>query len=223
MTDYYLNVLEETFLSYADLKSVSVNDNGETMVSLEGTGISYSISGNIPPSTGHQIYVRDGLIARLKQAQKMIFDLFPGGQLDVVYGYRNLAVQTKKYTDIRQTLQPNYTDEDTLSEAVHRHIAIPDVAGHPTGGAVDVQVLTADGNPIDMGTDVHELTKDSYVFNPFISKTAWLNRQKLRIAMLAAGFAPFDGEWWHFSYGDREWAAYYKKPSAIYNQIEFDG
>ncbi|MDR3125675.1 MAG: hypothetical protein LBU20_01195 [Candidatus Nomurabacteria bacterium] len=27
--------------------------------------------------------------------------------------------------------------------------------------------------------------------------------------MMSQGFAPYDGEWWHFSYGDREWAAWY--------------
>jgi D-alanyl-D-alanine dipeptidase len=39
--------------------------------------------------------------------------------------------------------------------------------------------------------------------------------------MLGVGFAPFDGEWWHFSYGDKEWAAYYNKPNAVYEQIDF--
>jgi D-alanyl-D-alanine dipeptidase len=33
------------------------------------------------------------------------------------------------------------------------------------------------------------------------------------------GLAPFDGEWWHFSYGDREWAKYYEEEAAaIYDQ-----
>jgi D-alanyl-D-alanine dipeptidase len=41
----------------------------------------------------------------------------------------------------------------------------------------------------------------------------------LRSVMLQAGFAPFDGEWWHFSYGDREWAYYYKKKYALYSQV----
>jgi D-alanyl-D-alanine dipeptidase len=61
--------------------------------------------------------------------------------------------------------------------------------------------------------------KTTFTFSPFIGKEAWNNRQLLRYVMLSAGFAPFDGEWWHFSYGDREWAFYYKKPYAIYNQL----
>jgi D-alanyl-D-alanine dipeptidase len=38
--------------------------------------------------------------------------------------------------------------------------------------------------------------------------------------MTSVGFAPFDGEWWHFSYGDREWAYFYKKKNALYGQIK---
>jgi len=56
---------------------------------------------------------------------------------------------------------------------------------------------------------------------PRISKDAWHNRQILRLWMMTAGFVPYDGEWWHFSYGDREWAKYYGMPNAIYNQIAF--
>lgn len=37
--------------------------------------------------------------------------------------------------------------------------------------------------------------------------------------MVAEDFAPFYGEWWHLSYGDREWAAFYNKPEAIYSPI----
>jgi hypothetical protein len=45
------------------------------------------------------------------------------------------------------------------------------------------------------------------------------NRKMLRDAMMAEGFAPYDGEWWHFCYGDKEWAFYYKKDKALYNQV----
>jgi len=41
--------------------------------------------------------------------------------------------------------------------------------------------------------------------------------------MVEAGFAPFTGEWWHFSYGDREWAAIWGRDAAIYEQLESPG
>ena len=42
----------------------------------------------------------------------------------------------------------------------------------------------------------------------------------LREYMIKEGFAPYDGEWWHFSYGDKEWAFYYDKEKALYNQVD---
>ena len=46
------------------------------------------------------------------------------------------------------------------------------------------------------------------------------NRKMLHDLMVEEGFAPFYGEWWHFSYGDREWAAFYDKET-LYAPIDF--
>jgi zinc D-Ala-D-Ala dipeptidase len=113
------------------------------------------------------------------------------------------------------------SDADLIA-ATHRIIALPEVAGHPTGGAVDIQILGS-GQPIDMGTKIWEFVPDSFTFSPFIDRSAWSNRQLLRRVMTTAGFAPFDGEWWHFSYGDREWAKHYGEQAAIYEQIFLSG
>jgi zinc D-Ala-D-Ala dipeptidase len=34
--------------------------------------------------------------------------------------------------------------------------------------------------------------------------------------MVEAGFAPYQLEWWHFSFGDQNWAAYYGLESSLY-------
>ncbi|MDD3040663.1 M15 family metallopeptidase [Bacteroides sp.] len=219
-------LLEEKFLTYKDLKSTPVAENHEPMVSLKKSGVKFTLlDGLIPPSTGDDIFVRAGVSEKLKKAQLMIADLIDGCVLDIVYGYRSLAVQKNSYEEFRHIIsnQPNPpTSEDELNEAIHRLVAVPEVAGHPTGGAVDVRIIDKDGKELDMGTPAHNFEKESYTFNPFLSKQVWDNRQKLRQTMLGLGFAPFDGEWWHFSYGDREWATYYKKPYAIYDQIDLD-
>lgn len=66
-----------------------------------------------------------------------------------------------------------------------------------------------------------EASRDAFTFSPFVSREAWEARQLLRRAMMSAGFAPFDGEWWHFSYGDKEWARFYRRPGALYDQVAF--
>ena len=220
----YFKVLENVFLTYGDLKKVSVADNREKMISLREHNIRFSLpDGLILPSTGNDIYVRESVVKKLREAQINLDKIMAGFVIDVVYGYRSLQIQQENYQKIKNNLKAtsDLYDETELNEAVHRFVAVPEVAGHPTGGAVDVRILDKEGNELDMGTKAHEFSSESYTFNPFITKSTWLNRQKLRQSMLSAGFAPFDGEWWHFSYGDREWAAYYQQPFAIYDQIEF--
>lgn len=218
-------VLERNFLTYKELVSVAQSDNGDPMVSLLDSGVRFSCDGSaIEPSTNGEIFVRRGVVEKLKLAQQKVDDLLPGYLIEVTYGYRSPAVQQRNYEQIRENILSRSDREwleDDLKEEAHRFIAVPEVAGHPTGGAVDVRLVNAAGEELDMGSPIHEFTKESYTFYPFISKAAWRSRQALRQAMLWAGFAPFDGEWWHFSYGDREWAVYYNKPSSIYKQIQF--
>jgi D-alanyl-D-alanine dipeptidase len=139
--------------------------------------------------------------------------------LEVVYGYRSLSIQTKLFNENKERISATLSGNELL-EATHNIIAVPEVSGHPTGGAVDIQITKA-GKPLDFGTKIWEFNNNSFVFSPFISVEAKENRMLLRGLMMKAGFAPFDGEWWHFSYGDKEWARYYGKPHAIYDQVEF--
>ncbi len=219
-------LLEEKFLTYKDLKNISVVENGSPLVSLAHLGIQFTLlDGLITPSTGCEILVRDAVAQKLREAQLYLDSLISGCSLDVVYGYRSLKVQTDSYQNIRREISdasPDLISEEELNETIHKFIAVPDVAGHPTGGAVDVRILDKSGKELNMGTKAHDFVKESYTFNPFVTKEIWLNRQKLRQVMLSVGFAPFDGEWWHFSYGDREWAAYYNRPNAIYGQLEIN-
>jgi D-alanyl-D-alanine dipeptidase len=75
---------------------------------------------------------------------------------------------------------------------------------------------------LDMGTSIADFSqgKKIWTFFPSISSETRENRWLLRRLLMREGFAPFDGEWWHFSYGDREWAKYYDKKEAIYDSIK---
>ena len=215
-------LLEDKMLKYADLVDIPVKPMNEEMVRVvERSGLRVnSIDPNMQPFTGEDIYLRRETFVQLSNAANMIRQILrPRLELEIVYGYRALSIQTKLYKKIKADLEDQYEGID-LMEAAHRMIAVPEVSGHPTGGAVDVQ-LTQDGEPIDFGTKIWEFTPDSYAFSPYVSNEAWNNRQLLRRVMTSAGFAPFDGEWWHFSFGDREWAKYYGEPAAVYEQIEF--
>lgn len=214
-------LLEDKMLSYPDYADVPVAPNGEELVPIlkSDTLTARQIGEDMLPYTGEQVYVRENVLQRLGQAALCLTEQQPGLQLEVVYGYRALEIQTKLFEHFKAQLEGQYSGEELLA-AVHRLVAVPAVAGHPAGAAVDIHI-TQDSKPLDFGTRPHDFVPDSYTFLPFISREAWFNRQLLRQAMMAAGFAPFDGEWWHFSYGDKEWARYYGKEAALYEQVEF--
>lgn len=214
-------LLEDKMLSYPDYASVPVAPNGEELVPIPESDnlTARQIGEDMLSYTGEQVYVRQSVLHRLGQAALCLTDQQPGLQLEVVYGYRALEIQTKLFEYFKAQLEDQYSGQELLA-AVHRLVAVPTVAGHPAGAAVDIH-MAQDGEPLDFGTKTHDFVPDSYTFSPFINREAWFNRQLLRQAMMAAGFAPFDGEWWHFSYGDKEWARYYGKEAAMYEQVEF--
>lgn len=213
--------LESQMLKYADLVDVSVIPIKHRMVRLrrlKGLEIK-QIGTDMRKITGINMLVRSGVAQRLEKAANVLCGIDGELALQVVYGYRALEIQSSLYNSFKKKLEPSFSGME-LEEAVHRLVANPKIAGHPTGGAVDIQILKK-GKPINMGTKIWEFKKDSYTFSPFVSRSAMKNRMLLREVLMGEGFAPFDGEWWHFSYGDKEWAKYYDKPAAIYEQVNF--
>lgn len=217
-------LLEEKMLKYADYASVPVIEVDEVVlfepVPAQGVLRVEHHPAEMSELTGEVIYVRRPVVDMLYAAGQELKNLDRSLTLRVVYGFRALEVQTRLFEEAKAKLQSGYPDQDELVEAAHRQVAVPSVAGYPTGGAVAVEILR-DEQPVDMGTPVMEPDRDAFTFSPFVSREAWEHRQLLRRAMMAAGFAPFDGEWWHFSYGDKEWARFYRRPGALYDQVSF--
>lgn len=97
------------------------------------------------------------------------------------------------------------------------------MGGHETGGAVDVALCDDNGVDFNYGTKFHEYNDSTFTYNSHITKEQRKNRKKLVKLMKREGFVNFPGEWWHFSYGDRMWAAYKgKRDGGIYGSAETD-
>mgnify|MGYP003601445901 FL=1 len=216
--NYIYSLLDEKSLGYKELMNVKTIDNKEKLVALQITNYLDVKAINTEALLNRKIYLRLGAAQKLNIAARKIRKIYPGYKLQIVYGYRLLSIQQKLFQEQKSKLSQQYTGEK-LIEATHKYIAVPEIAGHPTGGAIDVQI-TNNNVPLDFGTKIWSFTNDYATFSPFISKQAWANRQLLRNALTQVGIAPFDGEWWHFSYGDKEWASYYNNLYAIYEQIQ---
>lgn len=223
LRDEVLRLLEEKMLDYSDYESIGVdpieNEAGFISISTHSAVLDVAPIGldrtKFDP-TG--ITLRSKVADQLHWAGSALRDIDQTLRLQVVYGFRPLSEQKRLFDEAMSRLADRFEGSALLS-AAHREIALPSVAGHPTGGAVDVQLIR-DGRPVEMGGQIWDFTHDAFTFSPFISREAWNNRQLLRRVMMAVGFAPFDGEWWHFSFGDKEWARYYGHAAALFDQVE---
>ena len=170
---------------------------------------------------GEQIPVRKTVYRKLINISKKLKQINRKYSLMVVYGYREMKKQEQYFYRILEEEKDRFDNEIELYEYIHEKVAVPSVSGHPTGGAVDIAIYNEETDRIlDFGTEILDFsTNKCYYNNESISIEALKNRKLLRNLMLEEGFAPYDGEWWHFSFGDREWAFYYKKDKALFNQI----
>ena len=235
--------LELSFVKYADLLLVEDGNEEtdregfyvipETGNSVIGRFLSLKDMENETPN----IIVRETVYYMLCEADRALKRKagYESCQIVVTYGYRSPEIQEYLFDMAmkqRRQENPNLSELD-LIEMVHREIAHPQVAGHPTGGAVDVTIFDYEKKQfLEFGTEICEFgSKDIYYAARYIKPIAKKNRRILRTIMCQQGFAPYDGEWWHFCYGDKEWAYYTYKHQrkvnmtplkALYQQKEYD-
>jgi D-alanyl-D-alanine dipeptidase len=175
---------------------------------------------------GDIIWVRKSVAEKLLRVSNALRKLHPTYKLKIVFGYRHPEVQTfyfeRRKNTLRADVQYEHYSNDAIEELADTMTANPKAAGHPTGAAVDLTILTPNG-PLDMGTGIADFTDPEKIkmYSPTVTYQQAANRKLLHDFMVAEEFAPFYGEWWHYSYGDKEWAWFYKKPNAFYETIDF--
>lgn len=218
MDDSARRVIDDRHLfSYRELAAVPVAECGEPLVAMTADPTLGLTTAKLALP-----WIRSGALERLRRAAQALRRREPKLNLLVLETYRSLARQRKGYehylAEFGRT-RPEL-DRDALMEYVHLHVAVPDVAGHPTGGAIDLTLADENG-ALDMGSAYGDFSTPLYhAFAEGTTEAQRANRMLLRQVMVEAGFAPFTGEWWHFSYGDREWAAIWKQGAALYEQLE---
>lgn len=123
--------------------------------------------------------------------------------------------------ELERAAHPDATDAE-LERRARATVACPrnGFGPHQTGGAVDVTVVDENGNFLDMGTLPLHLGIKSAMYYRGITPEQKQNRDILANAMQRAGFNNYPAEWWHWSYGDRMWAAYQGKKFALYGEVE---
>ena len=167
------------------------------------------------------VFLRIKAYQFLKQAQRL---LPKGCHFKIYSAYRSMGEQRalwdEEYT-LQKKLAPNLSDV-ALERLVRARYADPrrGFGGHQTGGAVDITLCDEKGKDFDMGTNYLEMTSSTLTNSHKVSREARRNRRVLYKALTSQGFQNYPAEWWHYSYGDRMWAAYQLKDKAIYGLIE---
>lgn len=72
---------------------------------------------------------------------------------------------------------------------------------HNKGGAVDITLVTLEGEELDMGTDFDFFGKRAYHDNLDLPKEILENRKLLKETMEKHGFWSIRTEWWHYNLG----------------------
>ena len=184
-------------LSDPRVRRVPVREVGEPLVRL-GRDLS-------PTSTS----VRATLAVRLAAADAA---LPPGIRLCVVEGYRPLERQRSIIASYTARVRAAHPDLDlvALERLTSRFVAPVDVAPHVAGAAVDLTLVDATGEELDLGTAIDATPEESdgrcYFAAAGIGADARAHRELLRRVLRAEGLVNYPTEWWHWSLGDRYWA-----------------
>jgi zinc D-Ala-D-Ala dipeptidase len=206
----------------ADLQAICWKESGEELVDLAKSSSQILCEYRRKDPDVKGIFVRKSIAEKLIKVQKRLSLHDSRMQLLVVEGYRTGRYQERYFLEkfLFEYQQCPTMPLEALLERTHWMVALPSVAGHPTGGAVDL-TIAINGQQIDMGGEIADFTFPDLLptFSELASPTQNQSRRLLHDLMLAEGFAPFYGEWWHFSYGDREWAAFYRRTEAIYSPL----
>ncbi|MEU5846374.1 M15 family metallopeptidase [Saccharopolyspora shandongensis] len=184
-------------LSDPRVSAIPVHECGEPLVTLDAS---------FGPAAAR---VRGGLAERLGTAR----DLLPTGiHLRVVEGHRSVTAQRAiiaRYSAEIRAARPGIPAAE-LRVLTSRFVSPVDVAPHVAGAAIDLTLVDARGEELDLGTAIDATPEQSqercYFAATDISRVARSHRDLLAAVLGSAGLVNYPTEWWHWSYGDRYWA-----------------
>jgi len=136
---------------------------------------------------GKPLYDRDVPLLQRSTAEKLkkAQDIFQqdGYRIKLYDAYRPSAVSGIMYDIVRDT---NY-------------VARAGTSSHNRGAAVDMSLVDADGNELEMPSPMHTFNSTSHRNSRDMSEEARSNMVYMTGVMVSVGFTTLQSEWWHFS------------------------
>lgn len=137
--------------------------------------------------TGQPVYKRSACFLHPEAADK----LKKAAAIAAAQGFNIRIFDAYRPTEVQQILWNHTPDPDFLAPPERG-------SAHSRGIAVDITLIDADGNDLDMGTAFDAFTPLSYHGDLTISAAAQRNRLLLLGIMTAAGWDCYLKEWWHY-------------------------
>ncbi len=227
-------------LDWDQVSLKNVNESGEELVSASLiperilVRPEYFFQGI--PQALPECYARKSVVSRLVNAS---LKLPRGYKLVILDSWRPFALQQSLFDTFIKELKeqhPKKTDPEIETMAT-AFVARPSTSGnspspHLTGGAVDLTLADDKGILLDMGTEFDATSPQSHTrhFEEKLEQGEPLspdeqlqaqNRRLLFHVMAETGFTNYPNEWWHFDYGNQNWAFMNQEEngSAIYGPI----
>jgi len=207
-------------LPLEEIKKVIVKETNEPLVKIIETD-------RVQLLSDHK-YLSPYLRKSAKELLYMAGNNLPAGyKLLIVTAHRPIWMQKELYSQRLKQLAVKHPFKMIFQypkwkKMANRYTSPPGGSSHQYGGAVDVTLIDAQGNRLDMGTALTDYGKKVHTENSLITEGQRQNRKLLYKAMTDAGFVNYPLEWWHYSYGDRMWAAYTLKSECFYGPIADD-
>jgi D-alanyl-D-alanine dipeptidase len=194
------------------------------------------------PGSIPELYVREGILARLSKVNDLLSSL--GYELFLFDAYRPVEVQTYFHDHwVPEYLRKKFPEwsEAQIIEEVGSYWAkgAPSIAEidplspppHATGGVVDLTLRSVRTKDLlFMGSSFDEVSPISFADHfeaegekrtlTMSEELALMNRRILYSVMTEAGFAVNPNEWWHFGYGDKLSASLTEAPFAVYSILK---
>jgi D-alanyl-D-alanine dipeptidase len=179
-------------------------------------------------------YTRETIYHKLIEASKYL----PCGYRFVIFDtWRPLKVQQSLFDILKDELRKKYpsdSDEEITNKTLV-YVALPSwdakkPSPHNTGGAVDLTIADEDGLLLKMGTEFDDpsiKTKTIY-YEEKLAKGAELNPEEIEVLknrrllyhiMTGVGFTNYVDEWWHYDFGNQNWAFMSKSDHAVYGKF----
>lgn len=203
------------------INRVQIDDNKEDLINIREDQTLFFAD---KIKDREKIFLRKTVYEKLKEAQNYL----PNNYYFKIYSaFRSLEEQQKLW-DIKYSLMHSrYLNlpEEEIIKKTRAVCADPryGFGGHQTGGAIDISLCDKHGKDYQMGTQHSENNDKTQTKSKNLSIIESKNRYILTSALTKAGFVNYPAEWWHFSYGDRLWAAYSNKDKCFYGLASLKG